>query len=292
MNRKTLILVIFALFTILGCAAKQKGPKPTRVLAPNLNVLPGYSMTGKEVIYRNDDVTIKLNPMEKDGSDIELINGLIDIDYIVVEMSIENTSSKKKITYNPSLTTLSDNRLGHRKPLDYTDFYELAFATSRMDVLRNELRGNFYDMHEILLPGKIVNKMLIFKPLEDNAKKANIDIKMIFVGNESINLIFFFGVNEDSATPEDSATLETQATKEATATDEAPAITERGTVKWFNSENGYGYIKRDSGGDAYIHYTGISDKNTRTLKKGDVVEFLVIEGPKGPQATDVIRVGP
>ena len=62
---------------------------------------------------------------------------------------------------------------------------------------------------------------------------------------------------------------------------------EIGTVKWFNSEKGYGFITRDSGPDVFVHYSGISGTGYRTLQEHQKVEFTITQGQKGPQAQDV-----
>jgi CspA family cold shock protein len=63
---------------------------------------------------------------------------------------------------------------------------------------------------------------------------------------------------------------------------------EKGTVKWFNSSKGFGFISRESGDDVFVHYSAIeNDGGYRTLDEGDTVEFEVSEGPKGLQATSV-----
>ena len=61
-----------------------------------------------------------------------------------------------------------------------------------------------------------------------------------------------------------------------------------GTVKWFNSSKGFGFISRESGDDVFVHYSAIeNDGGYRTLDEGDTVEFEVTDGPKGLQATSV-----
>lgn len=63
---------------------------------------------------------------------------------------------------------------------------------------------------------------------------------------------------------------------------------EMGTVKWFNDEKGFGFIKREEGGnDVFVHHTQIRAEGRRSLQDGQRVEFSVGQGPKGLQAQDV-----
>jgi CspA family cold shock protein len=61
-----------------------------------------------------------------------------------------------------------------------------------------------------------------------------------------------------------------------------------GTVKWFNAEKGYGFISRDGGPDVFVHYSAIQSEGFRKLVEGQKVEFTVEQGPKGPQAANVM----
>lgn len=63
---------------------------------------------------------------------------------------------------------------------------------------------------------------------------------------------------------------------------------EKGTVKWFNGSKGYGFITRESGGDVFVHFSAIQSSGFRTLDENQRVEFTVEQGPKGPQATNVV----
>ena len=64
---------------------------------------------------------------------------------------------------------------------------------------------------------------------------------------------------------------------------------EKGTVKWFNNTKGYGFIKRDSGEDLFVHFKSIVGEGYKTLKEGDAVQFEVEQGAKGLQAVKVSR---
>jgi len=66
---------------------------------------------------------------------------------------------------------------------------------------------------------------------------------------------------------------------------------EVGTVKWFNNDKGYGFIKRESGEDVFVHHSAIQQAGYRTLNEGEKVEFDVKQGPKGLQEENVRRAG-
>jgi CspA family cold shock protein len=64
----------------------------------------------------------------------------------------------------------------------------------------------------------------------------------------------------------------------------------KGRVTWFNNSKGYGFIGRDDGPDVFVHYTAIIGEGYKTLEEGDTVEFEIVQGPKGPQASNVVKL--
>ncbi len=63
-----------------------------------------------------------------------------------------------------------------------------------------------------------------------------------------------------------------------------------GRVKWFNDAKGYGFIEQEGGRDIFVHYTAIVGEGVKSLTEGQKVEFEIIEGAKGPQATKVVKM--
>ena len=62
-----------------------------------------------------------------------------------------------------------------------------------------------------------------------------------------------------------------------------------GTVKWFNDAKGFGFIAREGGPDVFVHFSAIQSNGFKSLAEGDRVEFEIVQGQKGPQASDVTK---
>lgn len=65
----------------------------------------------------------------------------------------------------------------------------------------------------------------------------------------------------------------------------------KGTVKWFNDQKGYGFILQENGADVFVHYSAVVSEGFRTLAEGQLVEYTLEEGPKGPAAVNVHKIG-
>ncbi len=65
---------------------------------------------------------------------------------------------------------------------------------------------------------------------------------------------------------------------------------QKGKVKWFNAEKGFGFIECEDGTDVFVHFSAITMEGYKTLDEGMEVEFEVVEGAKGPQAANVTRI--
>ena len=64
----------------------------------------------------------------------------------------------------------------------------------------------------------------------------------------------------------------------------------QGKVKWFNAEKGFGFIEREDGDDVFVHFSAIKSEGFKSLDEGQDVEFEIVEGARGPQAANVVKL--
>ena len=65
----------------------------------------------------------------------------------------------------------------------------------------------------------------------------------------------------------------------------------KGTVKWFNAKKGFGFISDENGNDVFVHFSALQMDGFKVLDEGEEVEFDVVNGEKGPQASNVVKIG-
>ncbi len=65
---------------------------------------------------------------------------------------------------------------------------------------------------------------------------------------------------------------------------------EKGKVKWFNPEKGFGFIEVENGDDVFVHFSAITGEGFKTLEEGQSVQFNIVQGNKGPQAENVVKL--
>jgi CspA family cold shock protein len=71
---------------------------------------------------------------------------------------------------------------------------------------------------------------------------------------------------------------------------EGGAIEMEGKVKWFNAEKGFGFIEKEEGGDVFVHFSAIQGEGYKSLDENERVKFDVVQGNRGPQASNVVRL--
>lgn len=168
------------LFLLLAaCFLTSCQPKPKLAyLVPEAQGLAGYKARGSESIFENKSLLASARQVRKNEASNLFLASLLEKDFVVISMTIENRSASKAI-YKPNYTTLT-NAVDYLKPLDYTDLYELGEEAA------DSLKGAFYDLDIVIPPKGSVAGLLIFTPVSKEAKKAAVEVREFYVGTETM----------------------------------------------------------------------------------------------------------
>lgn len=147
----------------------------------------GYATDGRSAVFESDAVKISVRQTRKDEAHGPFIAGLLEKDYVIFNLSVENKSAHS-IIYNPAYTVLATDSLDYRKPLDFTDLYDITGSEQEL----SDLKGRFYDLNVTLKPGEKTSRLLIFRPVSREAAKAGVAIKEIYVGTTTERFSFPF----------------------------------------------------------------------------------------------------
>lgn len=180
-----------ALF-LASCASGPKGP---RHFYPSDPALSGYTKKDTRWVYEDKSVRVVISPPGEgvNAQEGSFTEELTKKGYVLVRMDIENLSGKK-IYYNPSLTTFTDDSMSYRKPLDYTDFFEIVREDPQMEKRLSAEKAGFYDTAANIPSGASVSKSLVFAPISKDAWSAEVQIKDLYVGTDTMSLRFPFKV--------------------------------------------------------------------------------------------------
>lgn len=147
--------------------------------------MPGQKADAAEAVYKDLSVSASARQVRKGEAD-GFLSTLLDKDFTVISMRIENRSSMRAI-YKPNYTSLV-NTVDYLKPLDYTDLYE--FGGEAVD----GLKGKFFDLDETIPPGASATGLLIFTPLSRDARKAALEVREYYVGTETMSFTLPFQI--------------------------------------------------------------------------------------------------
>ncbi len=163
-----------------------------------------YSILGGRLIMENKDMKVTMHQLRSCcmSKKRNLINDLFERDFVLMQLTIKN-KTKKRITYNPSHTYLLAGKMDYKKPLNYTDLYDIV---SREDdgvlpeIKLSRLRGKYYDLNTSVAPGGRVSKILIFRKLTKNSNKSKAILKLneIYIGTKTRSVSYLFRVREEA----------------------------------------------------------------------------------------------
>lgn len=194
-----LISAVF-IFAAQGCVPR---PEAKLFMYPDDKGSEGYSRKAEHGVFENKSIRVAVRKIGEsdEGLSQEVIAHLLKKDYLIFRMEIENTSTKYRAIYNPSFTTFTDDEMGYGTPIDYTDLYDIAQdvweqgekdVDNRKALSMKGLKGLFYDLSTTIPPGAKTSKLLIFKPISKDCKKAALTLSELYIGTEAIRVIFPF----------------------------------------------------------------------------------------------------
>jgi hypothetical protein len=196
-----LLPIFFSLLLLFsyGCASTDVGPL---FLHPAGKAEVGYTQIADKWVYSGKSVIIRVSHVSKaetlpGSKGSVLIDELLERGYLLFKMNIRN-DSKGKVIYNPSLTALKDNTYGYKKPLDYTDLYDLADDAAGPTGLSG-FKGVFYDLSITLSPGERTSGLMAFRPLDKKVRKIELVIKNIYVGKDFLDVRFPFVLKPEAS---------------------------------------------------------------------------------------------
>ena len=190
------VLVVSIL--LAGCSLSKRDARPERLyLEPVARDSEGYDRNGEAAVFENEDIKVTLRPLGEccGRKDDGFLKELFDSNYVILSMEIENRSSKRVI-YNPSHTMLLVGALDLKKPLNYTDLYDIVSRNKEYALPErrlSSLRGRFYDLNTRVPPGDRTSRLLIFHPLAKESRpgtKAVLRINEFYVGTDTMRLVF------------------------------------------------------------------------------------------------------
>lgn len=192
----------FVLIFILayGCVSK---PAVELFMYPDDKGPEGYSRKAEQGVFENKSIRVtvkKIGEPDDEGLSHEIIALLLKKDYLIFRMEIENTSTKYRVIYNPSFTTFAGDDMSHGTPIDYTDLYDMAEGIWEKEEKDGDkkafsmkgLKGLFYDLSTTIPPGGKTSKLLIFKPVSKDCKKAALTLSEFYIGTDTIRVVFPF----------------------------------------------------------------------------------------------------
>lgn len=184
---RVITLLIVAIAFACGCHPR---PGAAVYLMPDERGPAGYKAEAGAGIIENGFLKVAARQVRKGEESPALLAKLLESNYIIMHLVIENTS-EKTIIYKPNLTSLTNDAMDFLRPLDYTDLYEFDNA----DAL-DEISGRFYDLDVTLGPGQRSSRLLIFRPVSRNAKKAALNIDDLYLGTDTLRFTLPFSFRE------------------------------------------------------------------------------------------------